>query len=90
MEYEEAFLSGPRPSQAGSKAATGSDHCHFQFCATANHHTAKEWERKQRNREYRIAARREKRNRKADEKKQRKLNATILRRMVQFLLVTLS
>jgi hypothetical protein len=41
-----------------------------------------EWERKQRNREYRVAARREKRNRKADEKKQRKLNATILRRMV--------
>jgi hypothetical protein len=41
-----------------------------------------QWERKQRNREYRIAARREKRNRKADEKKQRKLNATILRRMV--------
>ena len=44
-----------------------------------------DWERKQRNREYRIAARREKRNRKADEKKQRKLNATILRRMVCFL-----
>ena len=41
-----------------------------------------ELERKQRNREYRVAARREKRNRKADEKKQRKLNATILRRMV--------
>ena len=41
-----------------------------------------EWERKQRLREYRVAARREKRNRKADEKKQRKLNATILRRMV--------
>jgi hypothetical protein len=42
-----------------------------------------EWERKQRNREYRVAARREKRLRKADEKKQRKLNATILRRMVR-------
>ncbi|KAK4690711.1 hypothetical protein P7C71_g6144, partial [Lecanoromycetidae sp. Uapishka_2] len=42
-----------------------------------------EWERKQRNREYRVAARREKRNRKADEKKQRKLNATILRRMTR-------
>lgn len=41
-----------------------------------------EWERKQRAREYRVAARREKRGRKADEKKQRKLNATILRRMV--------
>ncbi len=41
-----------------------------------------DWERKQRLREYRVAARREKRNRKADEKKQRKLNATILRRMV--------
>lgn len=43
----------------------------------------KDWERKQRNREYRVAARREKRNRKADEKKQRKLNATILRRMTR-------
>ena len=43
----------------------------------------KEWERKQRNREYRVAARREKRNRKSDEKKQRKLNATILRRMTR-------
>ena len=42
----------------------------------------KEWERKQRLKEYRIASRREKRNRKSDEKKQRKLNATILRRMV--------
>jgi hypothetical protein len=42
-----------------------------------------EWERKQRMKEYRIAARREKRNRKSDEKKQRKLNATILRRMVR-------
>lgn len=41
-----------------------------------------DWERKQRQREYRVAARREKRNRKADEKKQRTLNATILRRMV--------
>lgn len=41
-----------------------------------------DWERKQRLREYRVASRREKRNRKADEKKQRKLNATILRRMV--------
>lgn len=41
-----------------------------------------EWERKQRLKEYRIASRREKRNRKSDEKKQRKLNATILRRMV--------
>ena len=39
-------------------------------------------DRKQRSHEYRVAARREKRNRKADEKKQRKLNATILRRMV--------
>jgi len=45
-------------------------------------HPGKDWERKQRAREYRVAARREKRNRKADEKKQRKLNATILRRMV--------
>jgi hypothetical protein len=44
---------------------------------------AQEWERKQRMKEYRIAARREKRNRKSDEKKQRKLNATILRRMVR-------
>jgi hypothetical protein len=44
----------------------------------------KEWERKQRLKEYRIASRREKRNRKSDEKKQRKLNATILRRMVRF------
>ena len=43
----------------------------------------KEWERKQRNREYRVASRREKRNRKADEKKQRKLNATVLRRMTR-------
>ncbi|KAI9842135.1 MAG: hypothetical protein M1838_003254 [Thelocarpon superellum] len=42
-----------------------------------------EWERKQRLREYRVAARREKRTRKADEKKQRKLNATILRRMTK-------
>ncbi|MCJ1474694.1 hypothetical protein MMC13_003354 [Lambiella insularis] len=42
-----------------------------------------DWERKQRLREYRVAARREKRNRKADEKKQRKLNATILRRMTR-------
>ena len=42
-----------------------------------------EWERKQRNKEYRVAARREKRNRKGDEKKQRKLNATILRRMTR-------
>ena len=42
----------------------------------------KEWERKQRLKEYRIAARREKRNRKSDEKKQRALNAQILRRMV--------
>lgn len=42
-----------------------------------------EWERKQRQREYRVASRREKRNRKADEKKQRKLNATILRRMTR-------
>lgn len=42
-----------------------------------------EWERKQRNREYRVASRREKRNRKSDEKKQRKLNATILRRMTR-------
>lgn len=43
----------------------------------------KEWERKQRLREYRVAARREKRNRKSDEKRQRKLNATILRRMTR-------
>lgn len=47
-------------------------------------------ERKQRLREYRVAARREKRNRKSDEKKQRKLNATILRRMVQSLTKHLS
>ncbi|KAL8717022.1 MAG: hypothetical protein Q9225_005700 [Loekoesia sp. 1 TL-2023] len=40
-------------------------------------------ERKERLHEYRIAARREKRLRKADEKKQRKLNATILRRMTR-------
>ena len=51
--------------------------------STSNHVVDKEWERKQRNREYRVAARREKRNRKADEKKQRKLNATILRRMTR-------
>src|SRR2546421_10980640 len=43
----------------------------------------KGWERKQRLKEYRTAARREKRNRKSDEKKQRKLNMTILRRMVR-------
>lgn len=43
--------------------------------------SAEEWERRQRLKEYRIAARREKRNRKSDEKEQRKLNATILRRM---------
>ena len=43
----------------------------------------KDWERKQRLKEYRIASRREKRNRKSDEKKQRKLNATVLRRMVR-------
>jgi hypothetical protein len=42
----------------------------------------KDWERKQGPKEYRIAARTEKRNRKSDEKKQRKLNATVLRRMV--------
>ncbi|KAI4264479.1 MAG: hypothetical protein L6R42_000404 [Xanthoria sp. 1 TBL-2021] len=40
-------------------------------------------ERKIQLHEYRIAARREKRLRKADEKKQRKLNATILRRMTR-------
>ncbi|KAL8731729.1 MAG: hypothetical protein Q9166_003176 [cf. Caloplaca sp. 2 TL-2023] len=39
--------------------------------------------RKKQLHEYRIAARREKRLRKADEKKQRKLNATILRRMTR-------
>ncbi len=49
-----------------------------------------EWERKQRLREYRVASRREKRNRKADEKKQRKLNATILRRMVGYEISTQS
>ena len=48
----------------------------------------KEWERKQRLKEYRIASRREKRNRKSDEKKQRKLNATILRRMVSAAVIT--
>lgn len=42
-----------------------------------------DWVRKQRLKEYRVAARRERRNRKSDEKKQRKLNATILRRMVE-------
>ena len=42
-----------------------------------------QWERKQQQREYRVSARREKRLRKADEKKQRKLNATILRRMTR-------
>ena len=52
-------------------------------CALLTHQIDSEWERKQRNREYRVAARREKRNRKADEKKQRKLNATILRRMTR-------
>ncbi len=51
--------------------------------STKNHIVDKEWERKQRAREYRVAARREKRNRKSDEKKQRKLNATILRRMTR-------
>ncbi|KAI9888312.1 MAG: hypothetical protein M1814_000587 [Vezdaea aestivalis] len=45
--------------------------------------TPQELERQQRLKEYRIAARREKRNRKSDEKKQRKLNATILRRMTK-------
>ncbi|KAL8694142.1 MAG: hypothetical protein Q9218_001139 [Villophora microphyllina] len=40
-------------------------------------------ERKMRLHEYRVAANREKRLRKADEKKQRKLNATILRRMTR-------
>ncbi|KAL9592960.1 MAG: hypothetical protein Q9219_007701, partial [cf. Caloplaca sp. 3 TL-2023] len=40
-------------------------------------------ERKKRLHEYRVAARREKRFRKSDEKKQRKLNATILRRMTR-------
>ena len=49
-----------------------------------SHYADREQERKQRLREYRIAARREKRNRKSDEKKQRKLNATILRRMVHY------
>lgn len=44
---------------------------------------AKDLERKKRLHEYRVAARREKRLRKADEKKQRKLNATILRRMTR-------
>lgn len=34
-----------------------------------------------------MAARREKRGRKADEKKQRKLNATILRRMVRLVYI---
>ncbi|KAI9735784.1 MAG: hypothetical protein M1818_006393 [Claussenomyces sp. TS43310] len=48
-----------------------------------NQVTEQEWERKERNREYRVAARREKRLRKADEKKQRKLNATLLRRMTK-------
>ncbi|KAL9105894.1 MAG: hypothetical protein Q9227_009005 [Pyrenula ochraceoflavens] len=42
-----------------------------------------DWERKQRLKEYRIAANREKRNRKSDEKKQRALNAQILRRMTR-------
>ncbi|KAI9880675.1 MAG: hypothetical protein M1830_001679 [Pleopsidium flavum] len=50
---------------------------------TADLEADAEWEGKQRAREYRVAARREKRNRKADEKKQRKLNATILRRMTR-------
>ena len=49
----------------------------------ANQPPDTEWERKQRLREYRVASRREKRTRKADEKKQRKLNATILRRMTK-------
>ncbi|KAI9808277.1 MAG: hypothetical protein M1825_004734 [Sarcosagium campestre] len=40
-------------------------------------------ERKQRLKEYRVASRRENRTGKADEKKQRKLNATILRRMTK-------
>ncbi|KAL8955833.1 MAG: hypothetical protein Q9193_006451 [Seirophora villosa] len=43
----------------------------------------KDLERKTRLHEYRVAARREKRLRKSDEKKQRKLNATILRRMTR-------
>ncbi|KAI4136347.1 MAG: hypothetical protein LQ341_005665, partial [Variospora aurantia] len=43
----------------------------------------KDLERKKRLHEYRVAARREKRLRKSDEKKQRKLNATILRRMTR-------
>ncbi|KAL8941585.1 MAG: hypothetical protein Q9211_001768 [Gyalolechia sp. 1 TL-2023] len=43
----------------------------------------KDLERKKRLHEYRVAARREKRLRKADEKRQRKLNATILRRMTR-------
>lgn len=50
--------------------------------------TGKDMERKMRLHEYRIAANRERRLRKADEKKQRKLNATILRRMVSLLFAT--
>ncbi|KAI4170748.1 MAG: hypothetical protein LQ343_004746 [Gyalolechia ehrenbergii] len=46
-------------------------------------YTVRDLERKKRLHEYRVAARREKRLRKSDEKKQRKLNATILRRMTK-------
>lgn len=48
-------------------------------------YTVRDLERKKRLHEYRVAARREKRLRKSDEKKQRKLNATILRRMVSLM-----
>lgn len=63
---------------------TGKLACFVTHCPIYHLHKPldPEWERKQRLREYRVASRREKRNRKSDEKKQRKLNATILRRMV--------
>lgn len=68
----------------GPKTVKGRYHEHvFRNNGLLTCNSDKEWERKQRNREYRVAARREKRNRKSDEKKQRKLNATILRRMTR-------
>ena len=64
------------------KSTKGTSKVYRLFVAHDSDKTERGLERKQRLREYRVAARREKRNRKADEKKQRKLNATILRRMV--------
>lgn len=74
-------------SENGFEASKGIKGLHQQYGffgeARLNRNSDIDWERKQRNREYRVAARREKRNRKSDEKKQRKLNATILRRMTR-------